>query len=112
MAARKTTTKKDVGVEFKDKKFTMSKVIIFVSYIIGISLTIITIYGVFKGFEISALSVVTAAAYAEIAASNAFYYNKAKKENALKIALSAADKLSAEKVEDVTKIVNSLGGIV
>lgn len=116
MATRKTTTKtanrKTCGIDFKEKKCSTSKIIVLVSYLIGSVLTIITIYCAFKGYDISTLGIITSAAYAEIATGNAFYFNKAKKENALKIALSAVDKLPPEKVEDTTKIINSLGGIL
>lgn len=105
MAARK-------NVKRAVKKFTFSKIILLTSYIIGAALTVVVIVGAFKGYDVSAIGIVTTAAYTEIAASNAFYYNKAKKENALKIAFSAVEKYSADKVEDITKIVNSLGGIV
>lgn len=112
MATRRTAKKTNTKNNANQKSFTCSKMILLVSYIVGIALTVVTIVGAFKGFDVSTIGIVTSAAYAEIAASNAFYYNKAKKENALKIALSAVEKYSADKVEDITKIVNSLGGII
>lgn len=112
MAARKNVRRTSAKNKFNQKNFTCSKKILLASYLIGIALTIVTIYGAFKGYEVSTIGIMTSAAYAEIAASNAFYYNKAKKENALKIALSAVEEYSTDKVEDIAKIVNSLGGIV
>lgn len=112
MAARKNVKRTSVKNKGDQKNFTCSKVILLVSYLIGVALTVVTIFGAFNGYDVSTIGIVTSAAYAEIAASNAFYYNKAKKENALKIALSAVEKYSTDKVEDITKIVNSLGGII
>lgn len=112
MATRKNTKRISTKNKSESKKYTCSKIILLASYIIGITLTVFTIFGAFNGYDVSTIGIVTSAAYAEIAASNAFYYNKAKKENALKIALSAVEKYSADKVEDIAKIVNSLGGIV
>ncbi len=105
MAAKKATKK-------TAEKLTASKKIIIASYAIGAVLTGVTIVGAFLGFDVSTVGMVTTAAYAEIAASNAFYFNKAKKENALKIALSATKNASAEKVDDVAKMVSAIGGIV
>lgn len=104
--------KKNMRTKKTTEKLTASKKIIIASYAIGAVLTGVTIVGAFLGFDVSTVGMVTTVAYAEIAASNAFYYNKAKKENALKIALSAVEKYSTDKVEDITKIVNSLGGII
>lgn len=105
MAAKKSIKK-------AAEKLTASKKIIIASYAIGAVLTVVTIVGAFLGFDVSTIGMVTAAAYAEIAASNAFYFNKAKKENALKIALSATKNVSAEKVDDVVKMVSAIGGII
>lgn len=104
MAARKTAKK-------AKEKMTTSKKIILASYAVGIILTIVLIIGAFKGFDMTTIGIVTGTAYAEIAASNAFYFWKAKKENVLKIALSALDKVPDDKVDDVVKILGTLGGI-
>lgn len=114
MAAKKTMPKankctKSAGSE---KKFTTSKKIVFSSYILGILLSALTVWGVYKGYDVTALGVITAAAYAEIAASNAFYFWKAKKENTMKIALATVKETPTEKVEDIVKLVNAMGGIV
>ena len=93
-------------------KIETSKKIIAVSYIIGIFLTILTVAGIIFGYDVSALSIITGAAFAEISVSNAFYYNKAKKENLLKIAAGAANDANTEKIDDIVKIISALGGIV
>lgn len=93
-------------------KIETSKKIIAVSYIIGILLAILTVAGIILGYDVSALGIITGAAFAEISVSNAFYYNKAKKENLLKIAAGAANDADTEKVDDIVKIISALGGIV
>ncbi len=105
MAAKKVAKK-------KAEKITASKKIIIASYVIGAILTGVTVTGAFLGFDVSTIGMVTTAAYAEIAASNAFYFSKAKKENVLKIALSAIQDVPAEKVDDVVKMVSTIGGVV
>lgn len=88
-----------------------SKKILWISYIIGIVLTIITVIGVFMGFDVMVLGTVTGLSYGEISVSNAFYFNKAKKENALKIAFGCSD-LSPEKAEKVARLMEVIGVIV
>ena len=88
-----------------------SKKILVISYIIGIVLTIIIVIGVFMGFDVMVLGTVTGLSYGEISVSNAFYFNKAKKENALKIAFGCSD-LSPEKAEKVARLMEVIGGIV
>lgn len=90
---------------------TTSKVILLVNYALGIALTALTVVGIVKGYDVTALGIVTGAVFAEIGVSNAFYYWKAKKENILKISVDAAQKTNSEKVDDVTKIITALGGI-
>lgn len=93
-------------------KVETSKKIIAVSYVIGIILTVLVIAGTVYGYEVTQLSVITGAAYTEISVSNAFYYNKAKKENLLKIAMGTVNTADTEKVDDIVKIVSALGGIM
>ena len=88
-----------------------SKKILVISYIVGIVLTIITVIGVFMGFDVTVLGTITGLSYGEISVSNAFYFNKAKRENTIKIALGCT-KYSPEKTEEITKIINALGGIL
>lgn len=93
-------------------KIETSKKIIAVSYVIGIILTVLTVAGIVLGYDVSALSVITGAAFAEISVSNAFYFSKAKKENLLKIAAGAANGADTGKVDDIVKIISALGGIL
>lgn len=88
-----------------------SKKILVISYIIGIVLTLITVIGVFMNFDVMVLGTITGLSYGEISVSNAFYFNKAKKENALKIAFGCSD-LSPEKAEKLARLMEVLGGIV
>ncbi len=111
MAGRKNVKRTSVKNNI-EQKLTCSKKILLVSYLIGIALTVVTVCGVFKGFEVSTIGMVTSAAYAEIAASNAFYFWKAKKENTMKIALAAVKETPTEQVDDIVKLVNAMGGIV
>ena len=114
MATRKVTSKTSKSIKQNEfeKKFTTSKKIVFTSYVIGVVLTILTVLGAYKGYDISTLGIVTTAAYAEIAASNAFYFWKAKKENTMKIALATVKDVPTDKVDDIVKLVNAMGGIV
>ncbi len=105
MAAKKTTKKATDKVE-------TSKKIIWASYAIGAILTIITVVGNFRGFDMSVVMSLALASYAEITASNAFYFSKAKKENALKISLSTIKSVPPEKVDDVVKLIGALVGII
>ncbi len=81
------------------------------SYIIGITLTVLTVVLTITGFDTMTLGTITGIAYAEISVSNAFYFNKAKKENVLKIAFGCSD-LSPEKAEKLAKFIETLGGIL
>ena len=94
-----------------DKKITASKKIIIASYIIGAVLTLVLIIGAFIGLDLSAISIVASASYAEIAASNAFYFNKAKKENTVKIAISCVMEYPNNSA-DIVSVINALGGVI
>lgn len=105
--------RKNVKKNTKEKeKITTSKKIVFVSYTIGFVLTIVTVLGAFLGHDVSAIVPVTLASYAEVTASNAFYFWKAKKENTMKIALATVKETPEERVDDVVNLVNAMGGIV
>ena len=67
------------------KKIETSKVILIVSYVIAIVLTSIVVVGTFLNFDVSNITTIAALAYAELSASNIFYYKKAGKENVIKI---------------------------
>lgn len=113
MAAKKVTARTSKTVKSEpEKKFTTSKKIIFASYVIGLALTIVTVIGSFKGYDVSTIGTVALATYAEITASNAFYFWKAKKENTMKIALAAVKETPTEQVDDIVKLINAMGGIV
>ncbi len=88
-----------------------SKKILWISYIITGVLTAVTFIAAFMGLDVTALTTITVLAWGEVIASNAFYFNKAKKENALKIAFGCSD-LSPEKAEKVARLMEVIGGIV
>lgn len=90
---------------------TTSKKIIIASYVIAGILTAIVVIGAIFGFDVSALSIITGAAYTEVSVSNAFYYNKAKKENTLKIAMGCMQE-NPEKAAELAAIISALGGIL
>ena len=89
---------------------TCSKKILLASYICGITLTLITIIGCFSGYDMTALGMITGIAYGEISVSNAFYYNKAKHENAIKIAFDCMKKMP-DKINDNTDIASLINAI-
>ncbi len=91
---------------------TFSKKILVISYVIGIVLIGLTVAGVVLEYDVTAIGTITGLAYGEISVSNAFYYNKAKKENTMKIALAAVKETPTEQVDDIVKLVNAMGGIV
>lgn len=69
----------------KKKKIETSKKILIVSYFAAITLTVIVVYGTFKGVDMSNVTPIALAAWGEVAVTNAFYYKKAGKENVPKI---------------------------
>lgn len=69
----------------KNRKIETSKKIIIVSYLISIILTLIVIICTFKELDVSDLTQITLASYAEVSTSNIFYYKKAARENILKL---------------------------
>lgn len=95
----------------KDVTIPTSKKILIASYIIAGVLTVLVIIGVIAGYDVSALSIITGTAYAEVSVSNGFYFNKAKKENAMKIAISCI-KDNPDKANDLAAIISALGGIL
>lgn len=104
MAAKKSTKR-------AKENFTTSKKIILASYAIGIALSAVLAVGAFKGYDMTAVGIVTSAAYAEITASNAFYFWKAKKENVMKIAIGCVQD-NPEQAEEMAAIISALGGVV
>lgn len=61
-----------------------SKLILYLSYLIAITLTVITVIGTFSGVDMSNVVQITLASYGEVAVCNAFYLKKAARENIFK----------------------------
>lgn len=61
-----------------------SKLILLVSYIISIILTVIVVIGAFTGFNMEYVTQIALVSYAELSASNVFYFKKATRENIFK----------------------------
>lgn len=99
------------NTEKKDVTIPTSKKILITSYIIAGVLTALVIIGVIVGYDVSALSIITSAVYAEVSVSNGFYYNKAKKENTMKIAISCVQE-NPDKATELAAIISALGGIL
>lgn len=78
------------------KKIETSKKILWLSYIIGITLTVIVIICSFSGIECSNITTLASAAWLEISASNIFYYTMNKRLNAPKIVMGLYKELPDE----------------
>ncbi|GEM_PF-4109933 len=89
---------------------TTSKKIIAASYIIMILLTALTAVLSVLGYDVMTLGTITGLAYAEVSVSNAFYFSKARKENALKIALGCIER-QPTKTQEIAELLNSIGGL-
>lgn len=61
-----------------------SKLILLVSYLISIILTVIVVTGAFTGFNMEYVTQIALVSYAELSASNVFYFKKATRENIFK----------------------------
>ena len=61
-----------------------SKLILYISYINAIALTLIVIIGTFLNYDMSNVTQITLASWAEVAVCNAFYLKKATRENIFK----------------------------
>lgn len=61
-----------------------SKLILYVSYINAVILTLIVIIGTFLNFDMSNVTQITLASWAEVAVCNTFYLKKACRENIFK----------------------------
>lgn len=68
-------------------KIETSKAILLVSYIVGITLTIVVIIGTVLGYDMGYVTQLAAAAWLEISASNIFYYTMCKRLNVPKIVM-------------------------
>ena len=84
------------------KRLEFSKWLMIVSYVIMIIITAFTGYSFFMGYDISLLTPIIAASWGEVAAINAFYMNKAKAENKIKIVTN----MSREDIEELSIIDN------
>ena len=88
------------------KKMETSKKILWLSYIIGITLTIIVIICSLLSIECSNITTLAGAAWIEISASNVFYYTMNKRLNAPKIVMGLYNDLPDNLKEQVD--INSL----
>ena len=90
---------------------TTSKKIIVVSYILAVLLTVTTVVlSIMSICDVFAISTITGLAWAEVSVSNAFYFAKARKENALKIALGCIEK-EPTKTQEIAALLSALGGL-
>lgn len=85
----------------KKKRMETSKKILWLSYIIGITLTAIVVVCSFKGIECSNITTLASAAWIEISASNVFYYTMNKRLNAPKIVVGLYNDLPDNLKEQV-----------
>lgn len=92
------------------KKMETSKKILWLSYIIGITLTIIVIACSLMNIECSNITTLAGAAWLEISASNVFYYTMNKRLNAPKIVVGLYNDLpdDLKKQIDVNNLFMSL----
>lgn len=61
-----------------------SKLILVISYLVSIILTVIVIIGAFTDKDMAYVVQIALASYAEVSASNIFYFKKATRENIFK----------------------------
>lgn len=66
------------------KRIETSKLILLISYIVSISLTVIVIIGAFTDHSMEYVVQIALASYAEVSASNIFYFKKSTRENIFK----------------------------
>ena len=83
------------------KKMETSKKILWLSYIVGITLTVIVIVCSLLNIECSNITTLAGAAWLEISASNVFYYTMNKRLNAPKIVIGLYQDLPNELKEQV-----------
>ena len=72
----------------KVNKLETSKKLLLASYISAILLTIIVVIGTFMNFDVTNITTIASLAWAEVAATNVWYYKKAAKENVPKVIAS------------------------
>ena len=83
------------------KKMETSKKILWLSYIIGITLTVIVVVCSLLNIECSIITTLAGAAWVEISASNVFYYTMNKRLNAPKIVMGLYNDLPSELKEQI-----------
>ena len=83
------------------KKMETSKKILWLSYIIGITLTVIVVVCSLLNIECSNITTLAGAAWVEISASNVFYYTMNKRLNAPKIVMGLYNDLPSEFKEQI-----------
>lgn len=66
------------------KRIETSKLILLVSYIVTITLTVIVVIGAFTDNDMGYVVQLAIASYAEVSASNIFYFKKSTRENIFK----------------------------
>lgn len=86
------------------KKIETSKKILIVSYTMAVILTVIVVYGAFTCLDMSSVTQIATLAWAEVAATNVWYYKKAGRENALKIYKSLPQEVKEQ--VDINQIIN------
>lgn len=86
------------------KKIETSKKIILASYIMAIILSLVVIIGSFLNYDMSNTTTIAALAFAEVAASNVWYFKKASKENVLKIAKKIPEEFKEQ--VDINQLLN------
>ena len=64
-----------------------SKLILLVSYLISIILTVIVVIGTFTDFNMECVTQIALVSYAELSASNVFYFKKASREKLVSLQL-------------------------
>ena len=89
----------------KRKKIETSKKILLASYISAICLSLIVIIGTFLDFNVSDITTIASLAWAEVAASNIWYYKKAQKENVPKIIASMPEEF--KEMIDINQLLNN-----
>lgn len=87
------------------KRIETSKLILIVSYAMAVILTVIVIYGAFTYLDMSNVVQLALAAWAEVTATNVWYYKKAGRENALKIYKSLPQEIKDQ--VDINQIINN-----
>jgi hypothetical protein len=88
----------------RPKRIETSKLILIVSYAMAVALTAIVVYGSFAYLDMSSVVQIALAAWAEVAATNVWYYKKAGRENALKIYKSLPQEIKDQ--VDINQIIN------